>query len=328
MSEEKINGEIKFASENKIASDNTIKTSLFNIENDFSGLANAVSCFFPSMRYELVLRYRAETIAKIGIEAYRLAQNENVQIKPIPPKIALPLIEKMSLEHEPDMYEKWAKLLIAAGINPKPIHQQYADILANLDTHSANLLKDIYMRHLESDTEMMYKEYSDIIKFLKTYNDAICSNKIRLNDHETDPGNEVLLSYALDENFNKLSEYFLSYSFMEKTMHISKEFGFPLVLFSFKLYRDMGKGPVPIDNCDNDLNKDNYCKFSKEDKNMILGLEKLGLIKYQFLSEKQREDLDGNTISVERCGLLLTQFGYSFVDCLEHPTRSIPQNDI
>jgi hypothetical protein len=63
----------KIASDNKLASDN--KIALINIENDFSGLKDAVALFFPSMQHEIILRYRAETIAKIGIEAYRIAQN-------------------------------------------------------------------------------------------------------------------------------------------------------------------------------------------------------------------------------------------------------------
>jgi len=262
----------KIASDNKVASDNTIKNSLINFEFDFSGLKDAVALFFPSIRHEMILRYRAETIAKIGIEAYRIAKEEGLKINPIPPKIALPLIEKMSLEHEPDMYRKWAGLLIATGVNPNPIHQQYADILANLNTHSANILKYIYSSHLKSDSEMMYKKYSDIIKFLETYNDAICSNKIKLNDHKTKPGNTVLMCYAIDNDFNKLDEYFLSYSFMEKTIHISKEFGFPLVLHSIKLYNGMDNDYiVPVDNNDNVLlSNDNHFRFSNEDKNMIL----------------------------------------------------------
>jgi hypothetical protein len=137
MSEEENNEIKKIASDNKFISDNTNKISLFNIENDFTGLAKAVMCFFPSIRYEMLLRYRAETIAKIGIEAYKIAQNENIQTNPIPPKIAIPLIEKMSLEHEPDMYERWARLLVATSVNPNPIYQQYADILSNLDYRCA-----------------------------------------------------------------------------------------------------------------------------------------------------------------------------------------------
>jgi hypothetical protein len=176
---EKTNKEIKIASDNKFLSDNSNKVSLFNIENDFSGLANVVACFFPSMRHEMILRYRAETIAKIGIEAYRLAQDENIQINPIPPKIALPLIEKMSLEHEPNMYEKWAKLLIATSINPNPIHQQYADILSNLNNRSADILQRIRIHQIGPDVEEDYNEYIDAARFKNFFDSVIWNYKVR-----------------------------------------------------------------------------------------------------------------------------------------------------
>ena len=83
-------------SDNKIASDNTIKNSLFNFENDFSGLKDVVALFFPSIRHEMIIRYRAETIAKIGIITYNKARDAGLQTSPILPKIALPLMEKMS----------------------------------------------------------------------------------------------------------------------------------------------------------------------------------------------------------------------------------------
>jgi hypothetical protein len=61
--------------------------------------------------------------------------------------------------------------------------------------------------------------------------------------------------------------------------------------------------------------------FIEKDNYKLLGLEKLGLIKYQYLFHEQRKDEDGKIVYVKRCGVLLTQFGYSFVDCLEHPTK-------
>jgi len=135
----------KLFNKTKLVSDNTIKNSLISFDVDFNGLKDVVAYFFPSMRHEIVLRYRAETIAKIGTIAYNRAKDTHLQTNPIPPKIALPLIEKMSLEHEPDMYEKWANLLIAVSVNFNPVHQQYADLLYNLDNYCANFLKNIYI---------------------------------------------------------------------------------------------------------------------------------------------------------------------------------------
>lgn len=260
-------------------SDNKNEVSLFNIENDFTGLANAVQCFFPSIRHEMILRFRAETIAKIGIEAYKMAQNENIKTNPIPLKIAVPLIEKMSLEHELDMYKKWARLLISSSINPNPIQLQYADILSKLNNHCANLLIDIYKKQPDSDEEIKYNEYCSNFSFLELYDDIINRNKMNFVRNGK---NESLLPTSLTR--------------------ISSEFGYPHVLYSSKCKK----------------NTENNYEFSFDDKNMIFGLNRMGLVKYEFLAKQQREDMYEKPTYVQRCGLLLTQFGYSFIDCLEN----------
>jgi len=52
-----------------------------------------------------------------------------------------------------------------------------------------------------------------------------------------------------------------------------------------------------------------------------LGLEKLGLIKYTFLNNIPKQDENNETIYTKQYGIILTLFGYFFIDCLEHPTR-------
>ena len=295
MAEENADKEIDIASNNKLGSDNTVKISLFNIENDFTGLANAVSCFFPSIRYEMLLRYRAETIAKIGIEAYRIAQNENVHTNPIPPKIALPLIEKMSLEHEPDMYEKWAKLLVATSVNPNPIHQQYADILSNLNNYSANILKDIYLKQTEYNMEKKLDDYIDKSRFQRLYRDI--ENKSR------------------EENFVEYSQSLLS-----TFIGTYAPFHFPLNLYGTEKNKASGKTFLTL--YENNVKKTEDCLALTERENtMLMGLEKLGLVKYQSLIPKPSNDEDGNIMYIEVCGVLLTRFGYSLTDCLENPSK-------
>jgi hypothetical protein len=288
--------EFKIASDNKIGSDNTIKNGLINFDVDFSGLKDAIALFFPSIRDEMVLRYRAETIAKIGIEAYRLAKDENIKINPIPPKIALPLIEKMSLEYEPDMYEKWAKLLIAAGVKSNPIHQQYADILANLNNENANFLKEIYEQQSSPNIEKEYEEDNNKSIFQQCYDEI----KRHTSKHPSITGED---GYSLPDSFG------LFHSF----------FRYPLILYgteksieTYTPYYGNGKAVVP---------KNTVLVFTKEDNNNLIGLKKLGLIKYQYLYHEQGKGEDGKTVYVKRCGVLLTQFGYYFVDCLEHPTK-------
>jgi hypothetical protein len=289
----------KIASDIKVASDNTIKNGLINFDVDFSGLKDVVALFFPSIRNEMILRYRAETIAKIGIEAYRMAISEGIQINPIPPKIALPLIEKMSLEHEPDMYEKWAKLLIAAGVKPNPIHQQYADILSNLNCKSASFLKEIYTKQGDDEYESKFDEYIDKSRFQDLYKEAERRAKKR-NDGVGEYSRGILSYMTFHNNF-----YF--------PLFIS---GTEEKIISTKVFKVIGNSP-PIQG----EREGTFLVLTKEESNMLLGLEKLGLIRYKEF-ETVREKIKGEEyIYVKQYGVLLTKFGHSFVDCLEHSTK-------
>jgi hypothetical protein len=293
---EEENNKLQIACGNKVASENKIKVALINLDVDFNGLKDVIASFFPSMRNEILIRYRAETIAKIGLEAYKIAKNENIPINPIPPKIALPLIEKMSLEHEVDMYEKWARLLIAAGVNSNPIHQQFADILSNLDNHSANFLKEIYTHPSEPNAENDFDEYIDKSRFKDCYDEI----KGRTTSYPYETGRH---NSSLPDSFGT----------------INTSFYFPLNIYGTKktveTYTSHYENDKPF------IIQNNILKFTNEDKNLLLGLEKHRLIKYMYIYSEEGKDEDRNTIFVERCGVLLMQFGYSFVDCLEHPIK-------
>ena len=307
MSEEETDETVKIASDNKLFSDNTNKVSLFNIENDFSGLDKAILCFFPSIRHEMLLRYRAETIAKIGIEAYKIAQNKNIMINPIPPKIAMPLVEKMSLEHEPDMYEKWANLLIAVGANPNPVHQQYTDLLYNLDNYSAKFLRNIYINQkMKMNAEAVYDQYIEHSMLNKIYN---VINK-QFSDRFS----------ALGENNNPISS---------NSSFYHPSFTFPMIIHGTE--KSVLYHWVVVSGKDKDKNininpKDHESpclSLSERDKKMLQLLVKLDLIKFHVLNSVRSED--NNRIYIERYGVFLTEFGYSFVDCLENPINSEAQ---
>jgi len=284
----------KIGSENKLFSDDTVKIALINLDVDFSGVKDVIDNFFPSMRNERLLRYRAETIAKVGLEAYRIAKNENIKVNPIPTKIALPLIEKMSLEHEPEMYEKWANLLIAAGVKPNTLHLQYADILSNLNSQSANFLKSVYGRQDSEEIEDLYihfREHSQLDKYFIT---------------------------AINEARRKIPK-------SAKTVYLpavkehEEEFSFPLILAgSEKISKVHGKHNNYFSG---EIEKEEYTIFTNEEKRFFMSVEKLGLIMYQHLQMKNEKNEDGNLELMERYGVLLTRFGYSFIDCLEHPNK-------
>jgi len=291
----------KFFIKSKIASDNTIKNSLISFDVDFSGLKDIVSYFFPSIRHEIVLRYRAETIAKIGIIAYNKAKEAGLQATPIPPKIALPLIEKMSLEHEPNMYEKWANLLIAVSVNSNPVHQQYADLLSNLDNYSANFLKTIYTEQKKKqNTEARYDDYIEKSSFNRFYNDINKQFSDRLS--------------ALGENKLSVSNRYSIY-------HPS--FTFPLIIYGTErsvVYHWI----VVSDKNENPKDYESPClSLPDKDKKLLHLLAKLGLIKFQVLMHGRSKD--DEKIYMERYGVLLTEFGFSFIDCLENPIKSEQQ---
>jgi len=274
--------EIKTASDNKV--------SLVNIENDFSGLKEVVAMFFPSLRQEILLRYRAETIARVGLEAYRIAQSENIQIKPIPPKIALPIVEKLSLEYEPNMFERWTKLLIAVGVNPNPIQQQYADVLSGLNSQGANLLKDIYSHQDNMNIENEFDGYLDKSRFKRYFDDA--------NRHTV--------------TIEDMPTFSFPSSFLVYPFH------FPLIIYGTE------KGTLKHFGFfyDGSASRDSVLlEFNNETNKMLLSLERMGLIKYEHIFHEKKEDENGKTYFISQCGVLLTQFGYSFIDCLENPTK-------
>ena len=285
----------------KIASDNTIKNSLLNFETHINGLEKAVALFFPSIRHEMILRYRAETIAKIGVEAYKMAVSEGIQINPIPPKIALPLIEKMSLEHEPDMYGKWAKLLIATGVKSNPIQQQYADILANLNNENANFLKDIYTKQADPDLESKFDEYVDKSRFQDLYKEA--ESKAKKENAGVEEYSRGILSNMFFPS-NRNFDFSLFIPGTEEKLIFTKK----TIIFGNMVLSD---------------ERNDWCLvLTKEKNNMLLGLEKLGLIKYkEYRSGGMKQTKEGKDLYINHYGLLLTKFGYSFVDCLENPTK-------
>jgi len=63
----------------------------------------------------------------------------------IPPKIALPLLEHATLEHEDDLHELWENLLTSA-LDPseEEIKRMYVSVLSELSAKDAHALKRLY----------------------------------------------------------------------------------------------------------------------------------------------------------------------------------------
>ena len=127
-----------------VASGNFSQNKLVNFDIDFKGLEKSIGLFFPSIRNAMVERYQAETTMIVLNKAIKLIQDNGLDIKPIPPKIALPLFNKLSIEHETDMYDLWAKLLVSASDSSNPVLIQYSEILSKIGSKEAHLLLEMY----------------------------------------------------------------------------------------------------------------------------------------------------------------------------------------
>lgn len=153
-------------SENNIASENFSNNTLVSFEKVFSGLENLVALFFPSVRNAQVERYRAETTLLIAQKAQELKDKYNIEVKPIPPKAAIPLFEKLSVEHEEDMYDLWAKLLVDTSSAYMSIHIQFAEILSKIGGQEAKLLQAVFNfqkanKYLSRDIEEELERYNE-----------------------------------------------------------------------------------------------------------------------------------------------------------------------
>lgn len=129
---------------NSMASDNFSQNTLVSFDGIFKGLDKLVGLFFPSVRNAQVERYRAETTLFIAQKAQELKNKYNIEINPIPPKAAIVLFDRLSTEHEEDMYDLWAKLLLDTSSKYTPIKIQYAEILAKIGGQEAKLLDAIF----------------------------------------------------------------------------------------------------------------------------------------------------------------------------------------
>lgn len=153
-------------SDNNIASDNFSQNTLVSFDGIFKGLDKLVGLFFPSVRNAQVERYRAETTLFIAQKAQELKNKYNIEINPIPPKAAIVLFDRLSTEHEEDMYDLWAKLLLDTSSKYTPIKIQYAEILAKIGGQEAKLLDAIFKyqkgnKYLAKDIVEEIKEYDE-----------------------------------------------------------------------------------------------------------------------------------------------------------------------
>lgn len=159
-------------SNNQVASDNFSQNTLVSFNADFNGLEKTVGLLIPSVRNAIVERYRAETTCIILEKAIKIIRDNGLEVKPIPAKIALPLFDKLSLEHEEEMYDLWAKLLVSSTLNYDPISIYYAEILSKISSKEAKLLLEMYKVQTKYTSFMIsvsgLSRYSEELEFFNS----------------------------------------------------------------------------------------------------------------------------------------------------------------
>ena len=98
---------------------------------------------FKQIKSGLIVK-QIENCQKILMRAKEIKDNFGINILPPPLKFSIPFMKEAACEHEEEMYDLWAKLLVEAAENYNPIQLQYAEILSQIGSREANLLKNIY----------------------------------------------------------------------------------------------------------------------------------------------------------------------------------------
>lgn len=95
-------------------------------------------------------RYKAAL--KLSEKARELAQEKGIDPKEVPLRTLLPILEGGSNEEEPEMADRWARLLTEAAQNPHSVPPGYPAILAELSPTDAQVLDRIYRGASEAIT--------------------------------------------------------------------------------------------------------------------------------------------------------------------------------
>lgn len=100
---------------------------------------------------------RAETLYQKAVE--RLLKKGVTMTRPIPPKVALPLLEYATIEHEDDLHTLWANLL-ATGMdaNENEIHRKYVTTLGEMTSEDAAILAKMFASSKDEITKKKFRD--------------------------------------------------------------------------------------------------------------------------------------------------------------------------
>jgi hypothetical protein len=105
---------------------------------------------------------REEVLIEIAKRARARLQLEGHQSQPLPNKFLVPFLEAASLEESDSdiLIERWADLLAACSLDPKSAHPRFVQILSEMTSDDAKLLRRIAHNHID-DMKFPDQAYSD-----------------------------------------------------------------------------------------------------------------------------------------------------------------------
>lgn len=96
------------------------------------------------LRADQIRLQREDVLLQIAQKAHQRAVYENLQLKPVPNKLLIPLLEKASLESNDElMQERWSSLLLSAATSFDSMQLTFVDILSRMSADELLLLEEV-----------------------------------------------------------------------------------------------------------------------------------------------------------------------------------------
>lgn len=89
--------------------------------------------------------YRLERWHRLAASTEKRLLESGVEVRPVPPKVAIPLIEHATLEDDDNLQDMWAELLATAMTDgEQDIEKKFVSVLAELSLEDAMVLRRLY----------------------------------------------------------------------------------------------------------------------------------------------------------------------------------------
>ncbi len=100
------------------------------------------------LRADQIRLQREDVLIEIAKKTRKRAEPEQVQLKPVPLKLLIPLLEKASTEDvDTEMHDRWAALLLSASNEAHSRHLVWVDILGRMSSDEARILENACFSH-------------------------------------------------------------------------------------------------------------------------------------------------------------------------------------